>query len=299
MESLQADRLNPQSNGSSTFFITSSPNATLENGPQTAKEHSKSISEYLVAKPLLDSPDEKTTFHRVSSSPLLDTSSYSKESPKLQRSSHDSSPKTGVRYIGGYSNEPHREQSPVKIITYERSPSSSRRSSEPFEIVRPQPRHADGGRDDEERRRNLDYTGEYEKELMYLPQQLQQVTQQIHQQHKLSPDTNAREYNTAFLLSYRRSREDLLDNSPNRSPSGSPNLLRKVSDPIYNRRISSPTSSPVLRHKKTAVVSPLLDLKKATPPSRPRSVPPGLLMFDPTDPESEGYQQVSNNIIVI
>lgn len=305
MESLQTDRLQPQSNGSSTFFISRSPRtkrASLDTkNNQQDSDNSQSKSEYLIAKPL-NSPDETSSFHRVYSQPHLDTRSYSKDPPSVQRPQHEGSPKPGVRYIGGYlsnsENEPTREQSPVKIVTYERSPNSSRRSSEPFEIIRPQPRHADGSRVDEERRSNLDYTGEYEKELMYLPKQLQQVTQQIHQQHNLSPDSNpnTREYNTALLLSYRRSREDLLDNSPNRSPSGSPSILRKISDPLYNRRISSPTSSPVLRQKKTAVVSPLLDLK-STPPTRPRSVPPGLLMFDPTDPESEGYQQVSSLLV--
>lgn len=301
MESLESDHLQLQNTGSSTFFIGHSPRtsrATTLTDAKTNRNDNNSPKEYLVAK-MLNSPEERIGFHRASSTPLLDPNSYSKTYPS-PRAQHESSPKPGVRYIGGYSNnyeiEPPREQSPVKIINYERSPSSSRRSSDPSEIIRPEPRHAEGFRKNQERSRNLDYTGEYEKELMYLPQQLQQVTQQIHHQHKLSPKTNpnSREYNTALLLSYRRSREDLLDsNSPNRSPSESPNISRKASDPMYNRRTSSPTPSPVfLRQKKTAVVSPLLDIKSSDPP-RPRSVPPGLLMFDPTDPESEGYQQVN------
>ena len=315
MDSLETDRIYPQGNGSSsTFFLTSSPRTTRTTraflDPQNSKQENTDISktknEYLVAKPLASqNVRQNQGFHRVSPTPHLDPKSYNDDSPGaniVHRTQYESSPKPGVRYIGGYTNSPEngpgliRKQSPVKLINYETSPTSLRRTSEPVELIRPQPRHAEGFRDNDERM-NLDYTGEYEKELMYLPQQLQQVTQQIHQQQHLSPESNPNtpEYNTALLLSYRRSQEDLLDKSPipNRSPSVSPKRLRKISDPLCNRRVS-PSSSPltVLRQKKTAVVSPLLGVKYSDPP-RPRSVPPGLLMFDPTDPESEGYQQVN------
>jgi len=57
----------------------------------------------------------------------------------------------------------------------------------------------------------------------------------------------------------------------------------------YTQPVGSPPVS-AQKQKKTAIVSPLLDVSD----SRPRSVSPGLMMFDPTDPESERVEQVFN-----
>ncbi|XP_031567851.1 rap1 GTPase-activating protein 1-like [Actinia tenebrosa] len=320
MESLEYNRIQQQTakgtqGTSSTFFITSSPKPSRSFlGPQSSSSSESTDNSFKRSFSTTKSIDNKDNqsfgFHRVQSSPVLDGTSLSiDDSPGStidSRQVYASSPKTenrpltvagipasdyGVRYIGGYSSSSDTSTttepvlSPVKIIDYDKSPNSSRRSSEPLEVIRPQHQYgqrygvADGDR------RAGDYTGEFEEELMYLPRQLQQVTQQIHRQ-QLSSDSNpnAPEHNTAFLLSYRRSREELDRNSPsNRSPVES----RRISDPLLNCR-TSPSNNP---SKKTAVVLPLLDMKHSPDPTRPRSVPPDL-RFDPTDPESEGLQQV-------
>jgi hypothetical protein len=325
MESLEYNRIQQQGKvTTSSSFTTSSPKPSRffldpQNSSSESTDNTRSNfkSDFPIAKPIDTRDNQRFGFHRATSSPVLDRRSYTNsDSPEDrfdQRDVYESSPKPGVRpltitgvsadygvrYIGGYSAKSpenptgsEQEQSPVKLVDYDKSPNSSRRSSEPLEVIRPRPRHAQSLKNDSERRAG-DYTGDFEEELMYLPQQLQQVTQQIHRQ-QLSSDSNpnAPEHNTAFLLSYRRSREELANNSPNRSPVVSPYPSRRTSDPLLNCRITpgpSPSSAP--RAKKTAVVSPLLDVKHSDPP-RPRSVPPDLTRFDPTDPESEGFQQV-------
>lgn len=329
MESLEYNRVQQQAGkgSSSTFFATSSPKPSRSFlGPQSSSSSESTDNSFRrpfsTAKSGDNKDNERYGFHRVQSSPILDGMSLSmNDSPDStidSRQVYASSPKTegrpmtiagipaseyGVRYIGGYSSSsdtsatPEPVLSPVRIIDYDKSPNSSRRSSEPLEVIRPQPRHGQRsiqyGVNDGDRRAG-DYTGDFEEELMYLPQQLQQVTQQIHRQ-QLSSDSNP-EHNTAFLLSYRRSREELDNNAPsNRSPVVSPNTSRRISDPLLNCRISPSTnpSAESSKSKKTAVVSPLLDIKLSPDPPRPRSVPPDLpRSFDPTDPESEGLQQV-------
>ena len=83
-----------------------------------------------------------------------------------------------------------------------------------------------------------------------------------------------------------------ISQSYNRSPSSSPYHHRKAIDPqnsINNAQSVGLSPVSVQKQKKTAIVSPLLDMSE----SRPRSVPPGVLMFDPTDPESERVEEVS------
>ena len=78
------------------------------------------------------------------------------------------------------------------------------------------------------------------------------------------------------------------------SPASSPGSRRRSSDLLngsplfYSQSAESSPDFPHKQQKKTAVVSPLLDVNE----SRPRSVPPDLLMFDPTDPESPRFEQV-------
>lgn len=334
MESLEYNRVQQQTGkgSSSSFFTTSSPKpsrallAPQSSSSSEGTDTSLSRRPFSTAKPEDNHDTQSYGFHRVQSSPVLDGTSFSiNDSPDStidSRQVYASSPKTegrpmtvggvpasdyGVRYIGGYSSSSDTSAttdpalSPVRIIDYDKSPNSSRRSSEPVELIRPQPRHGQrsiqyGGNDGD--RRAGDYTGDFEDELMYLPQQLQQVTQQIHRQ-QLSSETNPNppEHNTAFLLSYRRSREQLDDNSAsNRAPVVSPNTSRRISDPLLNCRVSPSTipSGESSKSKKTAVVSPLFDIKHSADPPRPRSVPPDLnRSFDPTDPESEGLQQVT------
>lgn len=280
MESLEYNRVQQQAGkgSSSTFFATSSPKPSRSFlGPQSSSSSESTDNSFRRPFSTAKSGDNKDNqrygFHRVQSSPILDGMSLSmNDSPEGRPMTIAGIPASeyGVRYIGGYSSSsdtsatPEPVLSPVRIIDYDKSPNSSRRSSEPLEVIRPQPRHGQRsiqyGVNDGDRRAG-DYTGDFEEELMYLPQQLQQVTQQIHRQ-QLSSDSNP-EHNTAFLLSYRRSREELDNNSPsNRSPVVSPNTSRRISDPLLNCRISPSTnpSSESSKSKKTAVVSPLLEI---------------------------------------
>lgn len=223
----------------STSEFSSSPQLS-PNLPQNMT-HAQSV-------PTLESYDR---LHRTSSK-------VAGKSPH-SRVSYEGSSTAGeyqVRYVGGYRSGPEDEQDePIRLTTYNRSPTRLRRGSE--------------GQD------NVDVS-------------------QIEGSRQSS--LNASENNTASPRSFRKPREERMDRDVplnfSRSPTSSPYLRRKASD-IQNNTIStqaaSSTPGSAQKQKKTAIVSPLLDMSD----TRPRSVPPGLLMFDPTDPESERIEQVS------
>lgn len=158
-----------------------------------------------------------------------------------------------VRYVGGYRSGPEDEsEEPVRLMPYDRSPARHRKGSEPLD--------------------NVDTRRTENSQLM----------------------SSVTEHSVASTQPPHKSRDERADEPLNlsRSPSSSPYLRRKVSDTQINANFvqfagSTPVSTQ--KQKKTAIVSPLLEMSD----SRPRSVPPGLLMFDPTDPESERVEQVS------
>ena len=159
-----------------------------------------------------------------------------------------------VRYVGGYRSGPEDEsEEPIRLLPYDKSPTRPRRGSEPLDIV--------------EARRNESCN---------------------------QPSSSVSEHNIASTQYSHKSRDERVDVplSFSRSPTSSPYLRRKASD-IQSSANYTPTAGstplPAQKQKKTAIVSPLLDMSD----SRPRSVPPGLMMFDPTDPESERVEQVS------
>lgn len=108
-------------------------------------------------------------------------------------------------------------------------------------------------------------------------------------------NSSASEYSISYTESPRRSRDERVESpvSFSRSPTSSPHLRRKAvnaqSSPKHPSFADSPPV-PAQKQKKTAIVSPLLDIAD----SRPRSVPPGV--FDPSDPESERVEQVSSAV---
>ncbi|CAH3027853.1 unnamed protein product [Porites evermanni] len=104
-------------------------------------------------------------------------------------------------------------------------------------------------------------------------------------------NSSASEYSISFTESPRRSRDERVESpvSFSRSPTSSPHLRRKAVNAQNSPKHPSFADSPPVpaqKQKKTAIVSPLLDIAD----SRPRSVPPGV--FDPSDPESERVEQV-------
>ena len=161
-----------------------------------------------------------------------------------------------VRYVGGYRSGPEDESDePIRLTTYHRSPTRHRRGSDTPDSV-------DVGR-------NEGYT---------------------------QSSSNASESSTSSVHYVRKPREERRErdvaNNFSRSPTSSPHLRRKVQDiPAVNAQPAAGSSPvPAQKQKKTAIVSPLFDVSES---NRPRSVPPGLMMFDPTDPESERVEQVS------
>ena len=175
----------------------------------------------------------------------------------LSRVSYEGSSRTDhqVRYMGGYGSmrkssgshpmepdsRPNPEQSPVRLVPLEHSPTLPRRHVEP-----------------RFRRRDAGST------------------------YSASPDSDS-----AYSGS-------LANQSGSYSPSSSPSLRRKTNEllngnsPLYPHSVESSPDYQPKQQKKTAVVSPLLDISEP----RSRSVPPDLLMFDPTDPESQRFEQV-------
>lgn len=157
-----------------------------------------------------------------------------------------------VRYVGGYRSGPEDESDePIRLTTYDRSPTRHRRGSDTPDSV-------DVGR-------------------------IEGYTQS---------SSIATESSTSSIHYVRKSREERKERD---IPTSSPYLRRKAQDiPTVNTQSASAAGSspvPVQKQKKTAIVSPLFDVSES---NRPRSVPPGLMMFDPTDPESERVEQVSN-----
>ena len=183
------------------------------------------------------------------------TSSKVTDKSPHSRVSYEGSSTAGeyqVRYVGGYRSGPEDDQDePIQLTTYNRSPSRHRRGPEDHD--------------------NVDVS------------------------HQRS-SSNVSENTTASIQSFHQSREGRVERDVplnfSRSPSSSPYLRRKASD-IQHNTVSTPAPGTVpgsaQKQKKTAIVSPLLDMSD----TRPRSVPPGVLMFDPTDPESERIEQVS------
>lgn len=182
------------------------------------------------------------------------TSSKVTDKSPHSRVSYEGSSTAGeyqVRYVGGYRSGPEDDQDePIQLTTYNRSPSRHRRGPEDHD--------------------NVDVS------------------------HQRS-SSNVSENTTASIQSFHQSREGRVERDVplnfSRSPSSSPYLRRKASD-IQHNTVSTPAPGTVpgsaQKQKKTAIVSPLLDMSD----TRPRSVPPGVLMFDPTDPESERIEQV-------
>ena len=188
---------------------------------------------------------------------------HSHDKSSLSRVSYQgSSPKEyQVRYVGGYQSGPEdhpkdNELSPIRVVSYDRSPSRSRRSSESQDVS--ETRRSEG--------------------------------------NSLSSSDASEEYRASFasVFNAREEREQsVMSMNASRTPTGSPYVRRRTLDQpdnLWNQSHSAGSSPvPAPRQKKTAVVSPLLDMSD----SRPRSLPPGLVMVDPTDPESERVEQVS------
>ena len=225
--------------------------------PEPGKE--KHIKDFTTSPQL--SPRVRKPVAHARSVPVLDVNDRACRTPPrvhdqspLSRVSYEgSSPvEYQVRYVGGYRSGPEDDsEEPIRLLPYDRSPMHFRRGSEPLNII--------------EARLNEDY----------------------HQ-----PSSSTPEHSTAYTHSSPKSRDERVEVPLNFSPSptSSPHLRRKVLDIQFNPNSShSAGSSPVFaqKQKKTAIVSPLLDIAD----SRPRSVPPGV--FDPSDPESERVEQVS------
>ena len=186
------------------------------------------------------------------------TPSRAPEKSPLSRVSYEgSSPgEYQVRYVGGYRSGPEDESDePIRLATYDRSPTRHRRGSDTPDSV-------DVSR-------------------------IEGYTQ---------ASSNASESSASSVHYVRKSREERKERDVtmnlSRSPTSSPYLRRKAQDiPAVNAQPAGSSPVPAQKQKKTAIVSPLFDASEST---RPRSVPPGLMMFDPTDPESERVEQVSN-----
>lgn len=183
------------------------------------------------------------------------TPSREKEKSSSSRVSYKGSSSVDyqVRYVGGYRSGPEDESAePVRLLPYDRSPARHRRGSEPADIV------------------------------------------EVRRTENIKPSSSVSELSRACTQSSHKPRNERADVplSFSRSPTSSPYLRRKATDGQASANYAqSAGSTPVSgqKQKKTAIVSPLLEMSD----SRPRSVPPGLMMFDPTDPESERVEQVS------
>lgn len=186
--------------------------------------------------------------------PLFRTPSEDQDKSSPSRVSYEgsSSIEYQVRYVGGYRSGPEDDSDePIRLMPYYRSPTRHRKVDEPLEGT--------------EGRRRINQL-----------------------------DSTLREHSVTSSQSSYQSRDEGADMSQsyNRSPSSSPYHHRKGIDPqnsINNAQSVGLSPVSVQKQKKTAIVSPLLDMSE----SRPRSVPPGVLMFDPTDPESERVEEVS------
>lgn len=224
--------------------------------PEPGKE--KYIKDFTTSPQL--SPRVRKPVAHAQSVPVLDVNDRACRTPPrvhdqspLSRVSYEgSSPvEYQVRYVGGYRSGPEDDsEEPIRLLPYDRSPMHFRRGSEPLNII--------------EARLNEDY---------------------------YQPSSSTPKHSTAYTHSSPKSRDERVEVPLNSSPSptSSPHLRRKVLDIQINPNSShSPGSSPVFsqKQKKTAIVSPLLDIAD----SRPRSIPPGV--FDPSDPESERVEQV-------
>ncbi|XP_078373554.1 uncharacterized protein LOC144657122 isoform X2 [Oculina patagonica] len=161
-----------------------------------------------------------------------------------------------VRYVGGYRSGPEDESDePIRLTTYNRSPTRLRRGSDTM--------------DSADVSQSEDYT---------------------------QASSNTSENSTPSTYIVRKLQEEKIDRDVplnfSRSPTSSPYLRRKAQEiqgtPI-NTQSAGSSPVPAQKQKKTAIVSPLLDMSES---NRPRSVLPGLMMFDPTDPESERVEQV-------
>jgi len=233
--------------------------STRSSTPEPTKD--KHLNDFTTSPHL--SPRIPKPVTHAQSVPMLDvqdraprTPSRVHEKPSPSRVSYKgSSPvEYHVKYVGGYRSGPEDEsEDPIRLLPYDRSPMRPRRGSEPLDIV--------------ETRRSESCN---------------------------QPSSSVSEHNIVCTQSSHHYRDERADvpTSFSRSPSSSPYLRRKASDIQSNVSYTQPVGSPPVsaqKQKKTAIVSPLLDVSD----SRPRSVSPGLMMFDPTDPESERVEQVS------
>ena len=186
------------------------------------------------------------------------TSSRVPDKSPLSRVSYEgSSPgEYQVRYVGGYRSGPEDESDePIRLTTYDRSPTRHRRGSDTPDSV-----------------------------------DVSRIEGYTQSSSKASESSISSGHYVRKSREERKERDVAVNFS--RSPTSSPYLRRKGQDiPTVNAQ-SAPGSSPVpaQKQKKTAIVSPLFDVSES---NRPRSVPPGVMMFDPTDPESERVEQVS------
>lgn len=229
---------------------------TRSQTPEPKKE--KFISEF-TSSPRTSPRFQKPVAHSPSMSqlqvkdPLFRTPSEDQDKSSPSRVSYEgsSSIEYQVRYVGGYRSGPEDDsEEPIKLVPYYRSPTRQRKVDESLEGT-------------EGRRR------------------INQLDSTLHQ------------YSVTCSQSSYQSRDGGADisQSYNRSPSSSPYHHRKAIDPqnsVNNAQSVGLSPVSVQKQKKTAIVSPLLDMSE----SRPRSVPPGVLMFDPTDPESERVEEV-------
>lgn len=232
---------------------------TRSRTPEPRKEKINSDS---IGSPRL-SPSMPQNMTHAQSVPILEGYDRAYRTPSdkspLSRVSYEgSSPgEYQVRYVGGYRSGPEDDSDePIRLTTYDRSPTRHRRGSDTPDSV-------DIGR-------------------------IEGYTQS---------SSNASESSTSINY-VRKSREERMEREVpmnfSRSPTSSPYLRRKAQDiqtSIVNAQSVGSSPVPAQKQKKTAIVSPLLDVSES---NRPRSVPPGLMMFDPTDPESERVEQVSN-----
>lgn len=285
-KSMESLLIQEQSKGSSVFYTaddSSSESNTSERsrhrdedahsprkhntGSRTPEPRKEKINSESTGSPRLSRNMPQNMAH-AQSVPTLEGYDRSYRTPSrvpdksaLSRVSYEGS-STGeyqVRYVGGYRSGPEDESDePLRLTTYDRSPTCLRRGSESTEGV--------------DVSRIEDYT----------------------QASSTTSENSTTTYSVRKLREERTDRDVPLNFS--RSPTSSPYLRRKAQE-IQSSPINAQSagSSPVhgQKQKKTAIVSPLLDMSES---NRPRSVPPGLMMFDPTDPESERIEQVSRGV---
>lgn len=280
-KSMESLLIQEQSKGSAVFYAaddsSSESNTSEMSRHRDEEDHSsrKHITRSRTPEPRKEKMSDSAGSPRLSSNvpqnmthaqsvPILEgydrkdrTSSRMPDKSPLSRVSYEgSSPgEYQVRYVGGYRSGPEDESDePIRLTTYDRSPTRHRRSSDTPDSV--------------DVSRIEGYTQSRFKAS-------ERSSSSVHYVHKSREERKERDVAVNFSI----------------SPTSSPYLRRKAQDiPTVNAQSSAGSSPvPAQKQKKTAIVSPLFDVSES---NRPRSVPPGLMMFDPTDPESERVEQV-------